>query len=504
MLTSHSGCGAGAGGRAAGRATCVRCAGRRPDVVGEELAQALPRACEHGASSRVAAHPDVGGRAEHDVDRGAQPGQRVAAAVLGAGAEDGHRHHEGPAAGGEVGDVVTDVSRVAATTVGLGEQTYDPAGVEDAHRGAQGLPVRDPVVDADLPDPAKEPVQRRCEQLRRGEQVHGTRRARDKEEAVEERGVVRREDHRPGGRDLFGPGHGDLPGASGHRRDVAAGGRLRSARKGGARQGGGHATVRSRTRRTTASMTSARPRCVASTTTASSAWVVGEAAAPASARRGGPARSHERADSPAEVCVRARGRVLGRPSGGPDRGVGDEPDLEVGVGQHDRPMSRPSTTIPRPPRPRATAWRWRSTSTARAPRLLPARHGGRGHRLLADRDATRRCRRRSIADSSGSVDHPAVRRARVGHGVGVGTSTPSRSTAHRDGPVHRAGVEVAQPQCAGDAPARRSTCPSPEGPSTATTAGGGGRHDAPARRGRPCPGTVRRCRGGPRRARGRC
>ena len=59
-------------------------------MIGQMLAEALPRPGQDGPSARVAVDPDVDGIAEDDVDRRAEPGQRVPARACRAGTEDRH------------------------------------------------------------------------------------------------------------------------------------------------------------------------------------------------------------------------------------------------------------------------------------------------------------------------------------------------------------------------------------------------------------------------------
>ena len=128
------------------------------------------------------------------------------------------------------------------------------------------------------------------------------------------------------------------------------------------------------------------------------------------------------------------------------------------------PMSRPSTTpaavLARPTRaggrraPRAPA------GARRPPRPRPVTSGPRISALTSRPSSASRRPRPSIACCRGDRRHAASSSSRRELALEHG---------ERDRAVHRAGVEHVEPERGGDRRARPSTCPSPTGPSIATT-----------------------------------
>ena len=228
----------------------------------------------------------------------------------------------------------------------------------------------------------------------------------------------------------------------------------------GARQLEVHAHDGTRCARpTTRSITSSRVYAVVSTCTAPSGITSGAAARPESIR--------SRSRSDCSVADEVGAAQLGGAARGAGRRVGGQEDLHLGVGA--RPRSRC-----RGPRPRCR----------RAPMICALQVQQAGPHLgdRADRQTAALTSSLRIATAtsspstwmvgaSGSVPDSMPRlvaRAR--------RPRPGRGRRRRARSIHqviarnmRAGVEVAQAEPVGDASARCSTCPSPEGPSMATT-----------------------------------
>jgi len=96
-------------------------------MIGQELADPLPRPREQGPSPRVPRDPDVDRGTDHDLDAGTQLRQCVASAAGGTGSEDGDGDQQRTGPGREVGGLRPSMRHVPGAALGLGEDPEDAA-----------------------------------------------------------------------------------------------------------------------------------------------------------------------------------------------------------------------------------------------------------------------------------------------------------------------------------------------------------------------------------------